>query len=134
MEKREIPMYYLRITAYADELLASLNTLPGWPERVKTMQANWIGKSLGVDVIFPADAVSGMPQALKVFTTRADTLLGVTYVAVAAEHPVALHAAKNNPDLAEFIECMPSWRHHGGGTRDTGKEGHANGTVCPPSR
>ena len=69
-------MYYLRITAYADELLASLNTLPGWPERVKTMQANWIGKSLGVDVIFPADAASGMPQALKVFTTRADTLLG----------------------------------------------------------
>ena len=113
IEKREIPMYYLRITAYADELLASLNTLPGWPERVKTMQANWIGKSLGVDVIFPADAASGMPQALKVFTTRADTLLGVTYVAVAAEHPVALHAAKNNPDLAEFISAC-----HLGGTME----------------
>jgi leucyl-tRNA synthetase len=105
VEKREIPMYYLKITAYADELLDSLNTLPGWPERVKTMQANWIGKSLGVDVIFPPDAESGMPQALKVFTTRADTLMGVTYVAVAAEHPVALHAAEGNPELARFIEA-----------------------------
>ncbi|HEV7930326.1 MAG TPA: leucine--tRNA ligase, partial [Nitrosospira sp.] len=105
VEKREIPMYYLRITAYADELLDSLNTLPGWPERVKTMQANWIGKSQGVDVTFPAGAATGMPQALKVFTTRADTLLGVTYVAVAAEHPVALHAAEANPDLAEFISA-----------------------------
>ncbi|WON74861.1 leucine--tRNA ligase [Nitrosospira sp. Is2] len=105
VEKREIPMYYLRITAYADELLESLNTLTGWPERVKTMQANWIGKSPGVDVTFPADAGSGMPQALKVFTTRADTLLGVTYVAVAAEHPVALQAAETNPDLGEFISA-----------------------------
>jgi leucyl-tRNA synthetase len=105
VEKREIPMYYMKITAYADELLETLNTLPGWPERVKTMQVNWIGKSFGIDVTFPADARSGMPQALKVFTTRADTLLGVTYVAVAAEHPVALYAAKSNPKLAEFIEA-----------------------------
>ncbi|SEP03181.1 leucine--tRNA ligase [Nitrosovibrio sp. Nv6] len=105
VEKREIPMYYMKITAYADELLETLDTLPGWPERVKTMQANWIGKSFGVDVTFPADTGSGMPQALKVFTTRADTLLGVTYVAVAAEHPVALHAASSNRDLAEFIEA-----------------------------
>lgn len=104
VEKREIPMYYMKITAYADELLASLNTLPGWPERVKTMQANWIGKSYGVDIIFPADEASGTPQALKVFTTRADTLFGATYVAVAAEHPVALHAAKNNSTLRAFIE------------------------------
>ncbi|WP_025040458.1 leucine--tRNA ligase [Nitrosospira briensis] len=110
VEKREIPMYYMKITAYADELLDTLDTLPGWPERVKTMQANWIGKSFGVDVTFPADAASGTPQALKVFTTRADTLLGVTYVAVAAEHPVALYAAKNRPDLAEFIEVCK----HGG--------------------
>ncbi len=105
VEKREIPMYYMKITAYADELLETLDTLPGWPERVKTMQANWIGKSFGVDVTFPADAESGMPQALKVFTTRADTLLGATYVAVAAEHPVAIYAAENNTDLAEFIEA-----------------------------
>ena len=104
VEKHEIPMYYMKITAYADELLEALNTLPGWPERVRTMQANWIGKSFGVEVRFPADAESGMPQDLKVFTTRADTLFGVTYVAVAAEHPVAQHAAKNNPALAAFIE------------------------------
>src|SRR5688500_927301 len=97
-------MYYLIITAYADELLDTLNALPGLPERVKTMQANWIGKSFGVDVTFPPDPGSGTPQALKVFTTRADTLYGVTYVAVAAEHPVALFAAGSNPELAGFIE------------------------------
>src|SRR6185312_4518568 len=105
VEKREIPMYYLKITAYADELLEALNMLSGWPERVKIMQANWIGKSFGADVTFPPDAESGMPQALKVFTTRADTLMGATYVAVAAEHPVALHAAERNPELAEFIDA-----------------------------
>src|SRR3954453_8847926 len=95
VEKREIPMYYLKITAYADELLEALDKLPGWPDRVKTMQANWIGRSHGVDVTFPPEVESGMPQALKVFTTRADTLMGATYVAVAAEHPVALHAAQH---------------------------------------
>ncbi len=106
VEKREIPMYYMKITQYADELLAALDTLTGWPERVKTMQANWIGKSYGVDIIFPADTESDTPQNLKVFTTRADTLQGATYVAVAAEHPIALHAAKNNPALQAFIqEC-----------------------------
>ena len=104
VEKREIPGYYLAITRYADELLADLEKLPGWPERVKAMQANWIGKSFGVDITFSPDIASGMPQALKVFTTRADTLMGVTYVAVAAEHPVALHAAQNQPDLIAFIE------------------------------
>ncbi|WP_090332394.1 leucine--tRNA ligase [Nitrosomonas sp. Nm51] len=106
VEKREIPMYYLRITAYADELLEALDSLPGWPERVKTMQANWIGKSYGVDIIFPADTESGTPQDLKVFTTRADTLMGATYVAIAAEHPIAIHAAKDNMTLHNFIqEC-----------------------------
>ncbi|HQV88937.1 MAG TPA: leucine--tRNA ligase [Nitrosomonas sp.] len=106
VEKREIPMYYMKITQYADELLEALDTLTGWPERVKTMQANWIGKSYGVDIIFPADKDSGTPRNLKVFTTRADTLMGATYVAVAAEHPIALHAAKNNPALEAFIqEC-----------------------------
>ncbi|MBX3617634.1 leucine--tRNA ligase [Nitrosomonas sp.] len=106
VEKREIPMYYLKITQYADELLTALDTLTGWPERVKTMQANWIGKSYGVDITFPADRESGTPQDLKVFTTRADTLMGATYVAVAAEHPIALHAAQNNPTLQMFIqEC-----------------------------
>jgi leucyl-tRNA synthetase len=106
VEKREIPMYYMKITQYADELLEALDTLPGWPERVRTMQANWIGKSHGVDIVFPADTASGTPQDLKVFTTRADTLMGATYVAVAAEHPIALHAARDNPALHRFIqEC-----------------------------
>lgn len=104
VEKREIPGYYFAITHYADELLADLEQLSGWPERVKAMQANWIGKSFGVDIVFLPDGTSGMPQPLKVFTTRADTLMGATYVAVAAEHPVALHAAQRQPDLAAFIE------------------------------
>lgn len=104
VEKREIPGYYLAITHYADELLSDLEKLPGWPERVGIMQANWIGKSYGAEIIFPPDMVSGMPQALKVFTTRADTLMGATYVAIAPEHPVALHAAQTNPTLGAFIE------------------------------
>jgi leucyl-tRNA synthetase len=103
VEKREIPGYYFAITQYADELLASLDALPGWPERVKTMQANWIGKSFGVRMAFPY-TLDGKEDKLWVFTTRADTLMGVTYVAVAAEHPLATYAAKNNPELAAFIE------------------------------
>ena len=105
VEKREIPMYYMKITAYADELLAALDGLPGWPEQVKTMQRNWIGRSEGVEVHFPYDLKTvGSSGVLKVFTTRADTLLGATYVAVAAEHPLAAQAARNNPDIAAFIE------------------------------
>jgi leucyl-tRNA synthetase len=102
VEKREIPMYYLRITDYADELLDALEALPGWPERVKLMQANWIGRSEGVEIGFPY--AHDPAQALKVFTTRADTLLGATYCAVAAEHPLALQAARTDPKLAAFIE------------------------------
>src|SRR5450759_3450670 len=152
IEKREIPMYYMAITQYADELLAALEGLPGWPERVKTMQANWIGKSYGVRFAFPYElpaAPSGgttfpspsgrgargegetgndsvpspsipLPEGegsieraegthrglLWVFTTRADTIMGVTFCVVAAEHPLATHAAKNNAQLAAFIdEC-----------------------------
>ncbi|MCQ9424599.1 leucine--tRNA ligase [Pseudomonas sp. LJDD11] len=105
IEKREIPMYYFRITDYADELLESLDELPGWPEQVKTMQRNWIGKSRGMEVQFPYDQASiGHAGALKVFTTRADTLMGATYVAVAAEHPLATQAAVNDPALQAFIE------------------------------
>ncbi len=105
VEKREIPMYYLGITKYAEELLAALDTLPGWPERVRTMQANWIGKSVGVKLGFPY-TLDGSDGVLRVFTTRADTLMGVTFCAVAAEHPLATHAAKDNPALAAFIdEC-----------------------------
>ncbi|WMN17080.1 leucine--tRNA ligase [Pseudomonas piscis] len=107
IEKREIPMYYFRITDYADELLESLDELPGWPEQVKTMQRNWIGKSRGMEVQFPYDQASiGQAGALKVFTTRPDTLMGATYVAVAAEHPLATQAAQGDAALQAFIdEC-----------------------------
>ncbi|MDX5446227.1 MAG: leucine--tRNA ligase [Zoogloeaceae bacterium] len=105
VEKREIPMYYMKITAYADELLSALDALPEWPEQVRTMQKNWIGRSEGVEISFPYDQASiGKVGALKVFTTRADTLMGATYVAVAAEHPLAEQAAANDPALAAFIE------------------------------
>ncbi|HLU62193.1 MAG TPA: leucine--tRNA ligase, partial [Gammaproteobacteria bacterium] len=99
VEKREMPMYYLNITRYADELLEALDALEGWPERVKLMQANWIGRSEGAEIHFPCG-----DEVIKVFTTRPDTLMGATYVAVAAEHPLALAAAKHNPEVAAFIE------------------------------
>ncbi len=101
VEKREIPMYYMRITAYADELLEDLDQLDGWPEQVKAMQRNWIGRSEGAEIHFAYAEGEG---SLKVFTTRADTLYGATYVAVAAEHPLATAAAQHNPALAAFIE------------------------------
>src|SRR4051812_2393048 len=105
VEKREIPMYYLAITRYADELLGSLEELPGWPDRVKAMQANWIGKSHGVRFAFPY-ALDGREDKLWVFTTRADTIMGVTFVAVAPEHPLAAAAARSNKQLAAFVdEC-----------------------------
>jgi leucyl-tRNA synthetase len=137
VEKRDIPMYFFRITQYADELLQDLDTLTGWPEQVKTMQANWIGKSFGVRFAFeipagiensssrslplppagegesvgstlspsPSPASGrGEKNLLWVYTTRADTIMGVTFVAVAAEHPLATYAAKKNPSLAAFIE------------------------------
>ena len=134
VEKREIPMYFFRITQYAEELLADLDQLDGWPEQVKTMQRNWIGKSYGVRFAFEYDiSPKNLPlpnpppmgegtiilppsvgklvggSALEkgllwVYTTRADTIMGVTFCAVAAEHPLATHAAKNNPQLAAFIE------------------------------
>ena len=103
VEKREIPMYYMRITEYARELLEALQTLPGWPDRVKTMQANWIGLSEGVNVSFPY-TLDGKDEVLKVFTTRVDTIMGVTFCAVAAEHSIAEYAARSNPELAAFIE------------------------------
>ena len=111
VEKREIPMYYLRITDYAEELLAYLDRMPGWPEPVKIMQANWIGKSEGVRFAFLHDVrgEDGKPIGdgrMYVFTTRADTIMGVTFCAVAAEHPLAAHAARSSPKLAAFIdEC-----------------------------
>ena len=103
VEKREIPMYYMKITAYAEELLADLDVLSGWPEQVRLMQKNWIGKSEGVRFAFPYE-LDGKAEKLWVFTTRADTIMGVTFVAVAAEHPLATHAAQKNPELAAFVE------------------------------
>ncbi len=111
VEKREIPMYYLKITAYADELLDNLERMTGWPERVRAMQANWIGRSEGVRFAFPhhiraADGALIGDGRMWVFTTRADTIMGVTFCAVAAEHPLAMHAAALDPKLAAFVaEC-----------------------------
>ncbi len=103
VEKKEIPMYYFGITQYAEQLLTDLDQLDGWPEQVRTMQKNWIGKSRGMDVTF---AGNEKHEGLTVFTTRPDTLMGVTYVAISAEHPLAEHALSINPELANFInEC-----------------------------
>lgn len=122
VEKRDIPMYFFRITHYADELLQGLDHLPGWPEQVKTMQANWIGKSEGVRFAFeiPSAVLASLPapaatnqsedtdpassKQLWVYTTRADTIMGVTFVAIAAEHPLATRAAQNSSQLFDFIE------------------------------
>jgi leucyl-tRNA synthetase len=106
VEKREIPQWFLKITAYAQELLDGLDRLPGWPDAVKVMQRNWLGRSEGLELRFDVEGGG----TLEVFTTRPDTLMGVTYLAVAAEHPLALEAARNNPALQAFIdECK-----HGG--------------------
>ncbi len=101
VERREIPQWFLKITAYAEELLKGLDELPGWPEQVRAMQRNWIGRSEGVELQF---GIEGRDDALTVYTTRPDTLFGVTYVAVAPEHPLAREAAQSNPQLAAFIE------------------------------
>src|SRR5687768_10258891 len=103
VERREIPQWFMRITAYADELLDNLERMDGWPEPVKTMQRNWIGRSEGIEVSFD---VEGGGEPLDVFTTRPDTLMGVTYMAVAAEHPLAVRAAAGDATLAAFLdEC-----------------------------
>jgi leucyl-tRNA synthetase len=111
VEKREIPGYYLAITRYADELLEHVkHKLDGWPPQVRAMQENWIGRSEGCEIAFPyapdTRAAVESDGALKVFTTRADTVFGATFMAIAAEHPIALAAAKRDPRLAAFIdEC-----------------------------
>ncbi|NUS39372.1 MAG: leucine--tRNA ligase [Lysobacter sp.] len=107
VEKREIPQWFLRITAYAQELLDGLDTLPGWPDAVKTMQRNWIGRSEGLEFAFD---VEGGGEPLHVFTTRPDTLMGATFVSIAGEHPLARKAAEGNPQLAAFLEEL----RHGG--------------------
>ncbi len=104
VEKREIPGYYLNITRYAEELLdCTLNSLPGWSDRVRLIQENWIGKSLGVNFGFPY-TIDGESKLLRVYTTRADTIMGVSFVAIAAEHPLAARLAQGRPDLEPFID------------------------------
>ena len=104
VERKDIPQWFMKITAYAEELLAELDRMPGWPEQVRTMQRNWIGRSEGVEVVF---GIAGRRDRLKVFTTRPDTLLGVTYVAVAPEHPLAQEAGAQYANVAAFIkECL----------------------------
>jgi leucyl-tRNA synthetase len=107
VEKREIPQWFLKITDYAPQLLNGLDTLPGWPDAVKTMQRNWIGRSEGLEIHF---AVEGESEPLTVFTTRPDTLMGATFISIAGEHPLALRAARDNPQLAAFLEELK----HGG--------------------
>ena len=101
VEKREIPQWFLRITDYAQELLDGLDELPGWPDSVKTMQRNWIGRSEGLEFSFKVD---GEDEPLAVYTTRPDTLMGVTFISIAGEHPLALKAAQSNPQLAAFLD------------------------------
>ena len=105
VEKREIPQWFLRITDYAQELLDGLDELPGWPESVKTMQRNWIGRSEGLEIQFDVvDAAGAALEPLRVFTTRPDTVMGVSFVSIAGEHPLALKAAQGNPALAAFLD------------------------------
>jgi leucyl-tRNA synthetase len=105
VERREIPGYYLAITQYADELLGALEHMDGWPAQVRTMQENWIGRSTGVNFAFPYE-IDGAPAQLRVYTTRADTIFGVTFVAIAAEHPLAERLAQDRPELLSFLdEC-----------------------------
>jgi leucyl-tRNA synthetase len=101
VERREIPQWFLKITDYADELLADIDRLEGWPEQVRTMQRNWIGRSEGIEMQF---GIAGRDATLPIYTTRPDTVMGVTFVAVAPEHALALEAAADNPDLQAFIE------------------------------
>ena len=104
VQRKEIPQWFIKITSYADQLLNDLDQLDGWPEQVKTMQRNWIGRSQGIQMRFDLDApVAGMDN-FEVYTTRPDTLMGVTYVSLAAEHPISLELAKTNTELAEFID------------------------------
>ena len=102
VERRKIPQWFIKITAYADELLSDLDKLDEWPERVRVMQQNWIGRSEGLEFSF--DVPGNEP--LSVYTTRPDTIMGVTYVAVAAQHPLALAAAEKNPQLADYIKAQ----------------------------
>lgn len=127
VERKEIPQWFMKITDYADQLLTDLDQLDGWPEQVRTMQANWIGRSEGVQIEF---AIEGADDKLAVYTTRPDTLMGVTYVAVAAEHPLALKAAENNPELHSFIEVCRKMETSEAALETAEKKGVATGLMA----
>jgi leucyl-tRNA synthetase len=129
VEKREIPMYFFRITAYAEELLGALEKMEGWPEQVKLMQKNWIGRSAGVRIGFPYE-LAGEKNTLWVFTTRADTLMGATFMAIAAEHPIAAYAAKRDAKLAAFVEECKRGAVMEADLAQLEKEGMPTGLFC----
>jgi leucyl-tRNA synthetase len=104
VEQKEIPQWFIKITDYADQLLADLDKLPDWPSQVKTAQRNWIGRSEGVEISFDLETETAGYQDIEVYTTRPDTLYGATYLAIAAQHPIALSIGENNADIAAFIE------------------------------
>ncbi|MCH8529760.1 MAG: leucine--tRNA ligase [Saccharospirillum sp.] len=124
VERKEMDQWFIKTTAYAKELLESLDDLPGWPEEVKAMQRNWIGRSRGVTLRFD---IQDHPEQLEVYTTRPDTLMGATYMALAAEHPLALEEARSNPDLAAFIEECRSGTTSEADMATMEKKGHATG-------
>ncbi len=126
IEKKEISQWFMRITDYADELLDSLDALDGWPDAVKTLQRNWIGKSTGLEISFNRSNA----DALKVYTTRPDTLMGVTYLAIASEHPLALEAGKNNPKVQEFIEQCRTMETSEAAMETMEKMGVNSGLTC----
>ena len=134
VEQRELTQWFFRITDYSDDLLASLDHLERWPEKVRLMQKNWIGRSEGLSIRFVVDpatlgALKGDPQAseLDIYTTRPDTLFGAKFMGVAPDHPLAAAAARHDPALHAFIEETPQDGHVGRGDRDRGEEGLRHG-------
>ena len=126
IEKKEISQWFMRITDYADELLDSLDKLDGWPEAVKTMQRNWIGKSTGLEISFNRQGA----DSLKIYTTRPDTLMGVTYLAIASEHPLALQAGKSNSEVQRFIEECRTMETSEAAMETMEKKGANSGLTC----
>ena len=126
IEKKEIAQWFMKITDYAEELLTSLDDLSGWPESVKTMQKNWIGKSVGLEI----DFVMENYENLCVYTTRPDTLFGVTYLAIAAEHPLAIEAGKNNASVQSFINECKTIQTSEAAMETMEKRGVDSGLIC----
>ncbi|MCW8092105.1 leucine--tRNA ligase [Alteromonas sp. ASW11-130] len=127
VEQKEIPQWFIKITDYAEELLADLEELPEWPEQVKAMQANWIGRSEGVDITFDMVEKNTPVESVTVYTTRPDTVFGVTYLAVAAQHPLAEFAAESNSELADFIDSCKNTKVAEAELATMEKQGFATG-------